>query len=280
VTFDAAGRWTAPDGARLTLRHQVALAPARGSLIMLHGWGDHSGLFSEAALRFAEHGLEVFAADQRGAGASPGPRGHIERFAQYLSDVQYLRKHVAAIAPGPQLLLGHSFGAFVVLRYLETVPESLAGAIAITPLVDFRTRPSRWRVALARLLVDVAPRARIATGLDYPHRSRDPAVHEALKSDPLCHEVVTPRAWRETLAALAALQTERDRIAVPLLMVLAGTDYLVSTGAARSFASGLEGDVTTVELDGMYHDLFHEPDRERLYEAVLPWVDRVLGGSR
>lgn len=278
MEFAEAGSWTANDGARLALRRESAVGVRRASLIILHGWGDHSGLYGEAARRFAASGLEVFGLDQRGAGLSPGPRGHIERFAQYLADVQYLRKHVAGVAPGPQVLLGHSFGGFVVLRYLETAPEGLAGAIAAAPFVDFKVRPAGWKVGLARILADVAPRFGISTGLDYEHRSRDPGVHAAVRADPLCHDVMTPRAWRETMAAISALGRERDRIAVPLLVLLAGDDWIVSTPATRAFAGQLGGSVEVAELSGMYHDLFHEPDRERAYTAVESWLDRILGG--
>jgi lysophospholipase len=269
--------WTAADGARLALRHQPAAARRRAAMIIVHGWGDHGGLYEEAAGRFAAAGFAVFALDQRGAGRSPGPRGHVERFAQYLSDLAALRKHVAESAPGPQVLLGHSFGGFVVLRYLETGPQALAGAIAVAPWVDYHTPPPRWKATAARLLADVAPRLRIPTGLDYQRRTRDRNQNTRIYQDPDCHHVMTPRAYREATAALEALRRERTRISTPLLVVLASEDYLVSTPAARDFSRSLGGDVTLEELDGMFHDVFHEPDRERAYAAIGGWLDRVLG---
>ncbi len=276
MSFGDVQSWTAADGARMALRREPAAGPRRGSVILLHGWGDHGGLFDEAASRFAARGLDAFALDQRGAGRSPGPRGHVERFAQYLSDLAALRKHVATVAPGPQILLGHSFGALVVLRYLETAPEGLAGAVAVTPFVDLYRPVARWRAQLARLLADVLPRVAIPTGLDYDHRTRDRALNTRLYRDPDCHHVMTPRAYRETMATLAVLREEKVRIAAPLLVVLASEDLIVSTPAARDFARSLPGDVTLAELDGMYHDVFHEPDRDRAYAAMFTWMERIL----
>jgi lysophospholipase len=117
----------------------------------------------------------------------------------------------------------------------------------------------------------------IPTGLDYQLRTRDRALNLRIHRDPHCHHVMTPRAWRETVAALTSLKSDRDRLRVPLLVLLAGNDYLVSTAAAREFVRGLAGDVTVSELDGMYHDLFHEPDRERTFAAIEPWLSRILG---
>jgi len=276
--FDQPEFWTASDGARLALRHQAA-PKRRGSVIVVHGWGDHGGLYADAAQRFADRGLDTFALDQRGAGLSPGPRGHIERFAQYLSDLVALRKHVQTVAPGPQVMLGHSFGGLVVLRFLETGPRHLAGAAVLAPFLDFVSPPARWKVVMARLLSDVLPRVGIATGLDYQRRTRDRALNTRIYDDPLCHHVMTPRAYRETTRTLPILWTEKDRIAVPLLVVLAGDDYLVSTPMAREFAGHLPGDVTVDELDGMFHDMLHEPDRERAYAVVDPWIDRVIAAA-
>lgn len=275
MTFETVEFWTASDGERLALRHQEA-RERRGSVLVVHGWGDHGGLFGEVAERLGAVGLDTFVADQRGAGLSPGARGHIERFAQYLSDLVALRKHVQQVSPGPQILLGHSFGALVVLRYLETGPTQLAGAVALTPFLDFVTPPARWKTTLARLIGDVLPRLGIATGLDYAHRTRDRALNTRIYDDPLCHHVMTPRAYLETMKTLPSLWIEKDRITVPLLVVLAGQDYIVSTPAARTFAGNLAGDVTLAELDDMYHDLLHEPDRDRVFAVVEPWMDRVL----
>ena len=290
--------WNCPDGARLSYRvmpsppsppsESPPLPPSlpsppsppsspSGSIILLHGWGDHAGRFEEAARRLSETGLTVYALDQRGHGQSPGPRGHVDRFAQYLSDIAALRKMVSNKAPGPQFLLGHSFGAFVLLRYLETMPAGVAGAIAVTPFVDFAQAPPRWKVVMARLIVDLLPRVRLSTGLDYDHLAHDREQVEAFRADPLAHQRMTPRAYVETMGALAALREEKDRIAVPLLVLLAGDDRLVSTRAAREFANALRGDVTVREYAGMYHNVFYEPERNHVYADIAEWVARRIG---
>jgi alpha-beta hydrolase superfamily lysophospholipase len=282
VGFDSVEHWTVPDGAKLAVR---TAAPdgegCRGVLLLLHGWGDHSGRFAETAAHFARAGLAVYAFDQRGHGRSPGKRGHISRFAQYLADVVALRRRIAAERPSaPQVLLGHSFGAFVVLRYLETAPDALAGAIAVAPYVDLARPPARWRKALARALGDLAPAVPIPTGLDYPLLSRDPGVWQAVRADPLCHQVITPRAYRELTDARGTLPRESGRISVPLLVLLAGEDRIVSTRAARELVVAVKGDVTVREYEGMYHDVFHEPGRERMLADIDAWLARVLPAAR
>jgi alpha-beta hydrolase superfamily lysophospholipase len=268
--------WTAADGARLALRRAPAAGRARGALILLHGFGDHSGRYAEVAAWFAERGISVWALDQRGHGRSPGKRGHVSRFAQFVSDVAALRKLVGGEEPAPQLLLGHSFGGTVVLRYLETAPEGVAGAIVSSPFLAVTMAVPLWKRAMARVLLDLLPAVPVATGLDVAHLSTDPAVGQAAKSDHLYHRVMTPRAYHEILQAQRAVVAEGDRITVPLLVLLAGDDRIVSRAASEAFARGLEGDVSVTVYESFFHEIFNEPQRARVYRDVERWLDHVL----
>jgi alpha-beta hydrolase superfamily lysophospholipase len=268
--------FTPPDGARLSIRREPARGSARGSLVLVHGWGDYTGRWGEQAGWLAERGIHVIGIDQRGHGLTPGTRGHVDRFAQYLSDLAAVRKLAESEAPGPQFLMGHSFGGFIVLRYLETAPRRVAGAIALTPYVDLYQPPARWKVVMANAIVDLLPRLPIPTGLAYDEISRDKAVVDRFHHDPHCHQKMTPRAYTEAMANLAVLQAERERIHTPLFVALAGEDHIVSTTAAADFAHGVAGDVTVKTFAGMYHNILHEPDRERVYAELGPWVERLL----
>ena len=268
--------WTAADGARLALRRSRAAGRARGALILLHGFGDHSGRYAEAAAWFAERGVSVWALDQRGHGRSPGRRGHFSRFAQCVSDVAALRKLVGGEEVAPQLLLGHSFGGTVVLRYLETAPEGLAGAIVSSPFLAVAMAVPLWKRALARLLLDLQPALPVPTGLDVAHLSTDPAVGQAALSDPLYHRVMTPRVYHEVLQAQRAVLAEGDRIGVPLLALLAGDDRIVSRAVSEGFARALRADVSVMVYQGFFHEILNEPQRARVYRDVELWLDHVL----
>ena len=268
--------WTAPDGARLSVRRLPAAQARRATAIFVHGWGDYTGRWEHVAEWFAQHGIAFYGADQRGHGQTPGRRGHVERFAQYLADLAALRKLAAAESPGPQVLLGHSYGAFIVLRYLETAPQGVAGACLLTPYVDLYRAPPRWKVLVARLLADILPSLPIATGLEYEAISRDAEVVRVFRADPLCHERMTPRAYREMMANLPVLWAEKGRIAVPLLVALADADRIISTPAADRFAAALPGGVTLRHYPGMYHNILHEPDRDRVFTDIEAWLAIAL----
>lgn len=276
--FDHVEFWTAGDGARLALRREPATGVRRAALILVHGFGEHSGRYAHVAQWFAARGVAVYALDQRGHGRSPGPRGHIARFAQYLSDVVALRKQVTSEAPGPLLLLGHSFGGLVVLRYLESAPAGVTGAIVSSPFLAVAFKVPAWKALLGKALADVLPSLPFPTGINPDHLSHDAAVVRAAVADPLCHTVMTPRAYREIMAAQQHALAERERIAVPLFFGIAGDDRLVARLETQRFAGSLTGDVTVRVYDGMFHEILNEPDRDAVFADIAPWLDRVLEG--
>ena len=95
----------------------------------------------------------------------------------------------------PQILFGHSFGGLVVLRYLETAPERLAGAVVTSPWLATAARAPAWKLFLAKQLAGPLPGLGMSTGLDTASLSTDPAVGQAARSDPLYHSRMTPAAW-------------------------------------------------------------------------------------
>jgi lysophospholipase len=248
--------------------------------VVVHGWGEHSGRYAALARWFADRGVHVYALDHRGHGRSAGRRGHIARFSQYLSDLLAFRQAVASWTSLPQLLLGHSFGGCVVLRTLEVCPEAIAAAVVSSPWLALFRRPPRWKTAMGTLLADVAPALQVPTNLDADELSTDPLVGMAYRSDPLVHRVMTPRAYREITQLQRVTLAEGDRIASPLLVLLAGEDRIASAGVAGRFADSLAGDVTVHRYHGFYHEVLNERAKAKVFADVERWLERVLRASR
>ena len=66
----------AADGTRLKL-HRWPSAPRRGTVLIVHGLGEHAGRYAHVAAWLAERGFAALAYDQRGHGLSDGNRGII-----------------------------------------------------------------------------------------------------------------------------------------------------------------------------------------------------------
>ena len=264
---------TAPDGTQLVYD---AMEPpsARAAILFLHGWSDHAGRWTGVAERLSECGYAVYLLDQRGHGRSGGRRGYLSRFSQLLGDLQAFRRAVRRRrAELPHVLLGHSFGGLVVLRYLETQPgDPIAAAVVTSPWLALAAAPPRWKLWVSRLAADAWGTLPMPAGIDAAILCRDPAVTAAYESDPVPHRLMTPGGWREIQWAQRAVGADGHRIETPLLFLLAGEDRLVDAHAARAFAGGLTAPVDVRWYAEMYHEVLHDPQAEVIIADIRSFL--------
>ena len=84
---------------------------ARAVLVLVHGYGEHSGRYGNLVKPLAELGYAIYAFDLRGHGESPGQRGHIMGWGDYREDLQRFLHHVQELEKDrPLFLYGHSMG--------------------------------------------------------------------------------------------------------------------------------------------------------------------------
>jgi len=172
----------------------------------------------------------------------------------------------------PQVLLAHSFGGLVALRYLETQPgDPIAAAVVSSPWLALATPPPAWKLLAGRILADLWPTLPMRAGIDAALLSRDPAVNAAYESDPAVHGLMTPGAWREIQWAQRAVGADGHRIDVPLLFLLGGEDRIVDAHTARAFADELT--VQQVQWYAeMFHEVLHDPQREQVIADILTFL--------
>jgi acylglycerol lipase len=264
-----------PDGLRLYWRRWWA-ASAKGVLLLVHGLAEHLERYAHVASYFAERGFVVLALDYRGHGRSEGPRVHVDRFDRFVDDVALLRQKAHADHPGlPLYLIGHSQGGLVALRSALSDPARLAGAVVSSPVLGVHrdARPSVLTVALARVLSVVAPGLRLPNHVIAERVSRDPDVVAAYRRDPLVSRRVSSRWYVSLQNAVADTHARAGSFPVPLLLMVSGSDLIVDPEAAARWASRAPASlVEFVRWDGLYHEMFNEPERQTVLRRVHSWL--------
>ena len=101
----------------LKLYEQVWLPPggangdsiqAKATIVIVHGFGEHSGRYRPLALQLINNGFAVYAYDQRGHGKSGGIRAYIDSWDEYISDFERAIARVYESAGDmPIFILGH-----------------------------------------------------------------------------------------------------------------------------------------------------------------------------
>ena len=126
------GWLTGAGGVRLRSFHWDVPDP-RGGVLLVHGFGDHTGRYHDVAWVLGARGYSVLAYDQRGHGSSEGPRGHADRFDLYLADLDGAWAETARRLSGPCFLYAHSFGGLAAMRWLQTRSSRPAAVVLSAP---------------------------------------------------------------------------------------------------------------------------------------------------
>jgi len=250
---------------------------ARATLVIVHGFGEHSGRYGYLVERLLAQGCVLYAFDLRGHGQSPGPRGHINSWAQFREDLRrFLRLVEAMETPAPLYLMGHSLGGLIVLECALRGLLGLRGIIASAPALARPPVPTPLLVA-ATIMSRIWPTLSFQVPLDPSKLSRDPEVVKGYRQDPLVHRRAAARFGAEMQAVRAWSMAHAREFPFPLLMLQGGADSLAPAEASRTFYGRvLSRDKELRVYRNGYHELHNDIHREQVLEDLWAWVEQHL----
>jgi alpha-beta hydrolase superfamily lysophospholipase len=247
----------------------------RAVIAVSHGLAEHGGRYAALAERLVDKGFAVYALDHRGHGRSGGPRANIERFDYLVSDLGTFVGRAQREHPGvPIILLGHSMGGTVALGCALKYENALRALVLSAPALAVAESPSLPK----RLIVKALSFLRPDTGvMMIPARavSRDAKVVRAYEADPMVfHGAIPARTVAELLEAMRILQQRVHELRLPVLIQHGSADELVplSTTHAVYRHLGLAKRRTMQVYDGLYHEIYNEPERERVIADLVSWL--------
>jgi acylglycerol lipase len=261
-------------GLRIHHRSWLPAGQPRGIVVIAHGFAEHGGRYTRVAERLVVEGVAVRAADHRGHGLSEGKRTSVIRFDDYVDDLTTTITEAKDQWPALKLiLLGHSMGGLVALRFAVRDASLIDGLVVSAPAAC-PGDVSRLKLTIGRALSRVAPNTAVMR-LPLNKISRDPAVVEAYNTDPLVFRTpIKARLGAEMLATMDRVDAGLPAMRVPLLVMQGTSDGLVDPGCGpQVYNRAGSPDKTLKMYDGLWHEIFNEPERDHVLDDLAAWVN-------
>ncbi len=266
-------------GTRIYFQSWLPEGEPKALLLIVHGLAEHSGRYINVVNHFVPLGYAVHGFDHPGHGKSDGIRVYVERFEDYTDTIKI---YFDRIRPGkPVFLVGHSMGGLIGGVYLLDHQRELTGAILSGPAVKIPDNITPTTVVVGKIFSALLPKFGLL-GLEAEGICRDPAVVQAYISDPLVHKgKTTARLAAEMLKAMQHISAQASKITLPIMIVQGSADRLVDPAGARMLYDTVSSAEKEIRIyEGFYHEVFNEPEQERVLRDVERWIEAHLNSRK
>jgi alpha-beta hydrolase superfamily lysophospholipase len=261
-----------------------SVASPKALLVIAHGLGEHSGRYAALAESLRGRGLSIYALDHRGHGRSGGKRGHVDSFSDFVFDLKQFIDFVSESDKGlPLILLGHSMGGVIALKYAMTYPDDLSSIIISSPglVPAFEIPPLKKKIG--EIFSKYIPGLTMSNGLVTKDLSHDAKVVEDYERDPLVHDRVTTRWYTEFTKAAAECLADAAKLTMPGLYFHGSQDRMVDYRATVEVYEKAKAAQKELHIfDGLYHETMNEiqTERAKVIEVIISWIEKIIGRGK
>jgi len=231
-------------------------------VVILHGWGLSAGTFLPLTHELRKNHFVVFAPDMPGFDANHIPKTPLTLadYADFLEE--YLKKHGVR----NPVIIGHSFGGRVALKYLALHPDTVS-ALVLTGTPGFTPIPRKKLmlfIAVAKvggLFMSIpilrSAKDKVRTWYYYTVGARDFYRAEGVMRETFKNVVKEP------------LKNLMEHVRIPTLLIWGQNDIIVPLRVAQEMKRVIpQSRLTVIPLFG--HDVpFRAP--KQFVAALLPW---------
>ncbi len=264
-------------------------------IVIVNGRIESACKYQELFYDLFHQGYDIYSFDHRGQGLSErliaDPQmGYVEQFDDYVRDMDELITRFPLQNYTQRYLLAHSMGGAITTRYLESYPNHPFDAVVLSAPMLGINMP--WQLRPIAFTLTKLLSATYAT----PHYAPGYGAYlpKPFATNQLTHSAVRYQWFRElyeqqpqlklggpsahwvwqSLLAIKRCFTEMKSIRLPLLLLQAGQDTIVSNHAQTRFMTQLArtNPQAKIEIiDGARHELLFESDHYR-----TPVLDKIL----
>ncbi len=255
-----------------------------GTVILLGGRTEFMEKYAETIQKLNQRGYSIYSFDWRGQGLSTRMlanrhKGFVRSYGDYLRDLDiFINIIVEPEAVSPLIILAHSMGGHIALRYIHDHPGKIDRAVLVAPMIDIMAN------SFFRYLVRGFTRISVKAGLGHvytlgsgnyspakvkfegnrltsdPERFMDE--QRAIADNPKLALAGVTYGWLSATFESVDILTQPGyvgTIKTPVLIVSAGSDRIVSVEAQKAICSAIPNCKFTLIKDSM-HEILKETD--------------------
>lgn len=292
-----------------TSLHYVLIQPEqseqiKATVVVVNGRTESYLKYQEFAYELTQQGYQVLMFDHRGQGLSErltdNPhKGHIEDFQQYIDDMHQLISRVVLADKAhadqklPMYLIGHSMGGAISTLYLQQHPQVFQKAALSAPMhgINGKLAYDEWDACRLASAVTLFSTEGYAGFADKPYvagsfdgneltgsEQRYQWMQRLYQDHPQLQLGGATWGWLDqACSVLPQIQQQANKIKIPVLVMQAELDSIVSATAQQEFCtvlaenpnSGCVGGLQVIK--GAKHELLFEQDdiRQQVLKKVL-----------
>ena len=275
-----------------------------GCIQIVHGMGEHAKRYDDVADFFSRKGYVVIAHDQRGHGASVnestrlGFLGKNIGWQQVVNDIKTVNDFIKSSFPEKKIIiLGHSWGSFLVRAYIGQYPETIDGVVLsgtswqtkanlnsgmmLSKMLGFFYGPDRPSKLLDKLSFGKFNSYFRPNQTTFDWLSRDVNVSLKYIADPYCNVVCSNSFFTELFRLLTYIQQKnlyKNSLKNKPVFIIAGTKDPVGnfTKGPKRFIHFLdEQEIKNIQSKfylNCRHEILNELNKEEIYSDIYQWI--------
>lgn len=267
------------DGADLFYRAWLPESPAKRAVMLFHRGHEHSGRWEQTVQELDLADTAVFAWDQRGHGRSPGERGSAENLAVIIKDAEAFSHHLVATYGIPlqeTAVVAHSVGAVIATAWVHDYAPPIRCLVLAAPAFRVKLYVP-LAIPMLRLKQAVLGPGYVKSYVKAKMLTHDPEQAAAYDADKLIFRQIAVNILLDLFDVSTRLLADAGAITAPTLILAAGADWVVKTGAQQRFFDRLGSTHKRFEvLDGFSHAIFQEKERRLVVQKVRSFIEECF----
>lgn len=298
--------FVAADGKKIYYHSWCAEKPWL-NILLAHGMTEHSGRFAHFGEFLAEHGISLYALDQRGhgmTGKEDNTLGHLRKNVDWdmmMLDLVEMQKIIREDNQAPVFLMGHSMGSFLARCTVQRYPQTFNGlilsgtgnsagklgkaALQMAKLCCFCFGEEQIAEKVQNMAFGMFNKTVKAPQTDFDWLTRDSAQVQLYLEDDLCGLMCTNGFYHELLTGIVTANDEQKLTGLnkdmPIYLFSGDEDPVGLAGKGvkeveqQFLQSGMKN-VTCKLYSGGRHEMLNEINQLEVYADLYHWLEEQI----